>query len=280
VAGRLKHNAVALCDACEMTEIADIAQALHAAETTRTAIAPLRETFGLAVDDVETGYAIQTINTERGVAAGRRITGRKIGLTSLAVQQQLGVDRPDFGVLFADMEFGEGDPLPMSRLIQPKAEAEVAIVLEHDLLAGRHHTFNDIVKATAYALASIEIVDSRITDWNIKFIDTVSDNASSGLYVLSGRPVPLRKVDLAAIPMTMMVNDQEVSQGSGAACLGHPINAARWLANALSSRGVDLYAGDVIMTGALGPMKPIGPGDRITANFGAFGTVSTSVSGA
>jgi 2-keto-4-pentenoate hydratase len=259
-------------------QAAALADALHAAETSRTPIAPLRETSGLAETAVDAGYAIQAVNTARALAAGRRITGRKIGLTSVAVQQQLGVSQPDFGCLFEDMEFSEGIEIPMSRLIQPKAEAEVAIVLERDLPAGRMHSFADIVRATAFALPAIEIVDSRIADWNIKFLDTVADNASSGLYVLGGRPMPLHTVDVRAIPMAMQINGEQVSTGAGAACFGHPLNAARWLANALSSRGVALNAGDVIMTGALGPMKAITPGDTVVADFGPLGTVTTMLS--
>jgi 2-keto-4-pentenoate hydratase len=255
-----------------------LADALYTAAKTRKVIAPLRETSGLSETDVFSGYAVQNLNTQRAIAEGRRVTGRKIGLTSVAVQQQLGVDQPDFGCLFDDMEFSEGIEIPMSRLIQPKAEAEVAIVLDRDLPAGRQHSFADIIRATAFALPAIEIVDSRIADWNIKFLDTVADNASSGLYVLGGRPMPLSAVDVRAIPMSMAVNGVEVSTGGGAACLGHPLNAARWLANALSSRGVGLFAGDVIMTGALGPMKPIAAGDTIVADFGPLGSVTTMMS--
>jgi 2-keto-4-pentenoate hydratase len=255
-----------------------LADALHHAELSRVPIQALRETTGLSATDVDAGYAVQNVNTERALAAGRRITGRKIGLTSVAVQQQLGVDQPDFGCLFDDMEFAEGIDIPMGRLIQPKAEAEVAIVLDRDLAAGQRHSFADIVRATAFALPAIEIVDSRIADWNIKFLDTVADNASSGLYVLGGRPIPLSAVDVRAIPMSMSINGSEVSTGSGSACLGHPLNAARWLANALSERGVGLYAGDVIMTGALGPMRAIAPGDHVTADFGPLGTVTTTMS--
>jgi 2-keto-4-pentenoate hydratase len=258
-------------------KIAAAAAALWDAGSSRAPIAPLRDTYGFSPTDVDTGYAVQQIITDRRLAAGARITGRKIGLTSVAVQQQLGVDQPDFGTLFEDMEFGDGVPLPMSRLIQPRAEAEVALVLEHDLPAGRHHSFADIVRATAFALPAIEIVDSRIAEWSIKFVDTVADNASSGLYVLGGRPVPLTAVDVRAIPMSMSINSVEVSTGGGAACLGHPLHAARWLANALSERGVGLKAGDVIMTGALGPMKPIAVGDIISADFGPLGSVTTSV---
>lgn len=255
--------------------IEQAAQALRTATESRVPGPALRDQFGFDPTDVATGYAIQEINTKLSIAAGRRVTGRKIGLTSVAVQQQLGVDQPDFGTLFDDMEFGEGVPVPMSRLIQPRAEAEVAIVLEHDLPAGRMHSFADMVRATAFALPAIEIVDSRIADWNIKFVDTVADNASSGLYVLGGRPVPLSAVDVRSIPMTMSINGEQVSSGSGAACLGHPLHAARWLANALSSRGVALRAGDVIMTGALGPMKSIALGDTIVADFGQLGSITT-----
>ena len=255
-----------------------IADALEHATHSRSPIAALRDTYGLSSTDVVSGYAVQEELTRRAVAGGRRITGRKIGLTSVAVQQQLGVDQPDFGCLFADMEFAEGIEIPLGRLIQPKAEAEVAIVLDRDLPPGREHSFADIVRATAFALPAIEIVDSRIENWNIKFVDTVSDNASSGLYVLGGRPMPLAAVDVRAIPMSMSINGTEVSTGSGAACLGHPLNAARWLANALSFRGVGLFAGDVIMTGALGPMKTVEAGDVIEANFGPLGTVTTMMS--
>ena len=259
-------------------EVLTVADALNLAMQSRQPIAPLRDTYRLTPTDVDSGYAVQAELTRRAVASGRRITGRKIGLTSIAVQQQLGVDQPDFGCLFEDMEFSEGVEIPMSRLIQPKAEAEVALVLAHDLPAGRRHSFADIIRAIAFALPAIEIVDSRIAQWNIKFVDTVADNASSGLYVLGGRPMPLWSVDVRSIPMTMAINGVEASTGGGAACLGHPVNAARWLANAMSERGVGLVAGDVIMTGALGPMKTVEAGDVIEANFGPLGTVTTMMS--
>jgi 2-keto-4-pentenoate hydratase len=236
---------------------------------------PVRDTVGTATD-IDVGYAIQQINADLDLGAGRRISGRKIGVTSKAVQEQIGVDQPDFGTLFVDMEFGDGIEIPMGRLIQPRAEAEVALVLEHDLDRGEH-SFADIVRATAFALPSIEVVDSRITGWDIRIVDTVADNASCGVYVLGGRPVSLDRVDLRTIPMSMSINDVEVSTGSGGACLGHPLHAARWLADVMCARGTPLRAGDVVMTGALGPMKPIVAGDSITATFGDLGTVTTLV---
>lgn len=258
--------------------IEDAARRLREAAETGVAIDPIRDLVGTATD-VDTGYAIQQINTDLAIAAGRRVSGRKIGLTSLAVQAQIGVDQPDFGTLFVDMEYGDGVEMPWSRLMQPKAEAEVALVLEHDLDRGEH-SHADILRATAFALPSIEVVGSRIRDWNIRFVDTVADNASCGLYVLGSRPVSLDRVDLRSIPMTMSVNGAEASTGGGAACLGNPLHAARWLADTMCARGTPLRAGDVVMTGALGPMAPFGPGDTVHATFGDLGEVTTSASAA
>jgi 2-keto-4-pentenoate hydratase len=256
--------------------IASAAAQLRTATESATTCAPVREIVGTSTD-IDVGYAIQQVNTDIDIAAGRRISGRKIGVTSKAVQAQIGVDQPDFGTLFVDMEFGDGVDVPVSRLLQPRAEAEVALVLAHDLDRGEH-SFADIIRATAFALASIEIVDSRIEGWDISIVDTIADNASCGLYVLGGRPVPLDRVDLRTIVMSMAINDVEVSSGIGSACLGHPLHAARWLANTMCARNTPLRAGDVVMTGALGPMKPIVAGDTITATFGDLGTVTTHVS--
>lgn len=246
---------------------------LRAAAESRVACPPIRDLLGTE-SDIDVGYAVQEINTQADLAAGRRVAGRKIGITSKAVMEQVGVDQPDFGTLFVDMEYGDGVPIEDGRLMQPRAEAEVALVLEHDLDRGVH-SFNDIIRATAYALPSIEIVDSRIADWNIRIVDTVGDNASCGLYVLGGKPVPLRDIDLRTIPMRMDIDGMTESTGEGAACLGHPLHATRWLADVMSSRGTPLRAGDVVMTGALGPMKPIAAGSSVVCDFGPLGTVTT-----
>lgn len=252
------------------------ARQLRTAATSSTVCAPVRDIVGTATD-IDAGYAIQQINTDLDIAAGRRVSGRKIGVTSKAVQEQIGVDQPDFGTLFADMEYGDGIELPADRLLQPRAEAEVALVLDHDLDKGEH-SFADIIRATAFALPSIEIVDSRIAGWDIRIVDTVADNASCGLYVLGGKPVALHDVDLRTIAMSMSIDGTEVSSGVGAACLGHPLHAARWLADTMCARNTPLRAGDVVMTGALGPMQPIGPGQTVTASFGDLGIVTTHVS--
>jgi len=254
--------------------IEEAAAALRRAAAMGTPCPPVRDLVG-AADDLDSGYAIQEINTAVDLAAGRRVSGRKIGLTSSAVQAQIGVDRPDFGTLFVDMEYGDGVEVPPSRLLQPRVEAEVALVLERDLDAAPHG-FAEIIRAVAFALPALEIVDSRIAGWDIRLVDTVADNASCGLYVIGGRPVRLGDVDLRTLAMRMDVNGVEISSGEGSACLGHPLQAARWLADTLSERGIPLRAGDVVMTGALGPMRPVAAGDTVVADLGALGSVSTS----
>ena len=244
---------------------------LMAAVRSGQAIAPLRDR--LAATSQEAAYAVQEVNTQAWLAEGRRLVGRKIGLTSLAVQAQLGVDQPDFGMLFADMAVGDGELVALGRLIQPKVEAEVALVIGRDLTHERH-TYADLIRATEYALPAIEIVDSRIENWNIKFVDTVADNASSGLFVLGGRPVSLSDIDLTACAMEMKRGDEVVSRGNGRACLGSPLNAAVWLADVMVRCGRPLLAGDIVLTGALGPMVAVRPGERFDVSIDGLGTVS------
>jgi len=248
-----------------------IAQALVAAAATRTPIAPLRDRVpGL---DADLAYAIQDANTQAAVAAGRRLVGRKIGLTSLAVQQQLGVDRPDYGMLFADMAIGDGEPVELARLIQPKVEAEVALVLGRDL---RHekHTYADLIRATEYVLPAIEIVDSRIERWDIRYVDTVADNASSGLFVLGSTPRRLTAVDLTACAMRMMRGAEVVSSGNGRACLGSPLTAAVWLADVMVRCGRPLLAGDIVLSGALGPMVAASGPAQYDASIEGLGSLA------
>ncbi|GAA2778581.1 2-keto-4-pentenoate hydratase [Crossiella cryophila] len=252
---------------------ADIAKAANAlAEAARTGIAcpPVRSLF--ADGDVTAAYAVQRVNVTAAVAGGRRITGRKIGLTNPAVQRQLGVDQPDFGALFADAEVGDRGVIAPGRLLQPKVEAEVALILDRDL-PGTGHRPEDIRRAVRYVLPALEIVDSRIAGWDISFVDTVADNASAGLYVL-GTPVLLGDLDLRAVAMSMSRNGQEVSTGLGANCLGDPLLAAAWLANTLAALGDPVRAGDVVLTGALGPVVNAVPGDQFTAEISGIGGVS------
>ncbi|MFI8351792.1 2-keto-4-pentenoate hydratase [Streptomyces cyaneofuscatus] len=252
------------------------------AEAARTGVpcAPVRSLLPEdTAADIEAAYAVQRLNVERGITAGRRLVGRKIGLTSPAVQRQLGVDQPDFGALFADMAVPEGQPIAPGRLLQPKVEAEVALVLGTDL-PHRDPTVADLLRATAFALPALEIVDSRIAGWDITIVDTVADNASCGLYVLGGTPVPLDRVDLRAVTMTLTRNGETVSEGTGADCLGSPLTAALWLASTLAGLGDPLRAGDTVLTGALGPMTVAAEGDEFTAHIEGLGTVGTSFASA
>lgn len=222
--------------------------------------------------DTAAAYAVQQINTRHWLAAGRRLVGRKIGLTSQAVQRQLGVNQPDYGMLFADMEVADSEEISLARVLQPKVEAEVALVLEQDL-TGEHLTLVELIHAIAYALPAIEVVGSRVANWDIRIVDTIADNASSGLYVLGGSPRVLREVDLRLCGMTLERRGEPVSNGAGVACLGSPLNSALWLARQMASLGVPLQAGDVILTGALGPMVGVVPGDVFEARICGLGSV-------
>lgn len=236
-----------------------------------SAVSPLRD--ALDPTDAAGAYSVQAINTAYWQNQGRRIVGRKVGLTAKSVQVQLGVDQPDFGVLFDDMAIADGSTLDQSRAIQPKAEAEVAIVLSANL-ADPNTTVADVIAATRHAVAAIEVVDSRIADWKITFADTVADNGSSAFYVLGRERKPLEGLDLYTCGMALEVNGAIASIGAGAACLGHPLEAAAWLARTLAANGEALCAGDVILTGALGPMVALAPGDHVEAKIGGLGSVS------
>jgi 2-keto-4-pentenoate hydratase len=247
-----------------------IAAQLAEAQRSRQPIDPVRDTIAAA--DAATAYAIQRVNADARCAAGERIVGRKIGLTSPAVQRQLGVDQPDFGTLFASMAYGDNQPMPLASLIQPKVEAEIALVLERDLTHERH-THADLIGATAFALAAIEVVDSRIRNWDIRFTDTVADNASSALFVLGSHPVTLRELDLTACAMTLAHEGEVLSRGEASACLGNPLNAAQWLADLMVQLGTPLRAGDIVLTGALGPMVSVTRPGTFTAQIDGLGSV-------
>lgn len=252
-------------------QLQEAAASLREAARTGQWIAPLRETY--AGIDGAAAYAIQKINVDRRLAEGRRIVGRKIGLTAKAVQAQLGVDQPDFGILLDDMACNEDGVIDIGRLLQPKLEAELAFVLARDLDSPGTFGIDEVAKATAYVVPALEIVDSRIIDWDITITDTVADNASSGLFVLGSRRTMLGDNDLEALTMVLQREDEEVSVGRGADCLGNPLNAIAWLADTARDFGDPLRAGDIVLSGALGPMTPVLPGALYIATIGELGTV-------
>jgi 2-keto-4-pentenoate hydratase len=251
-------------------ELEDAARLIRAAYK-NGAVHPLREY--LEPTDAAGAYAVQAINTRFWESQGRRIVGRKAGLTAKAVQQQLGVDQPDFGVLFDDMRVSDGGRLSPDQCLQPKAEAEIAFVLGADLPSAET-TPDQVAAAVASVHAAIEIVDSRIADWKITFADTVADNGSSAFFVLAETGLPVAGLDLEGAAMEMTINGAVVSTGIGSAALGNPLNAAAWLARTLAERGEPLKAGDVLLAGALGPMVALSPGDHVECRVGGIGACS------
>lgn len=253
--------------------VARLAARLRDAHASGTPIAPVRDELSDA--GVQGAYDVQVTNTMMWQTAGRRLVGRKIGLTSEAVQRQLGVDQPDFGALFADMSLVDGEPVPTGAVLQPRVEAEAALVLSHDLVRP-DLTINELIRSIDAVYASIEVVGSRIAGWDISILDTIADNASSGMFVLGTRPVRPADIELRDVRMSMTIDGAVVSSGVGSNCLGHPCRAALWLARRLAALGTPLLAGDVVMTGAMGPMVPLEPGQAVTASIEGLGTVSTS----
>ncbi len=250
--------------------IQQAAELLRGAAISGTPVTPVRDL--ISAGGVDAAYAVQDVNTRHYLDSGRRLVGRKIGLTSLAVQRQLGVDQPDYGMLFADMDVPEGIPISLNQVIQPKVEAEIAIVIGRDLLYP-DLTTAEMIRAVEYVVPAIEIVDSRVANWDIRIWDTVADNASSGLFVLGAVPRKLEALDLRECGMVMEIKSEPVSVGAGIACLGSPITASLWLARVMARVGRPLLEGDVILSGALGPMAGVSRGDVVEARINGVGTV-------
>lgn len=251
-------------------KITELATRLRIATETGRGCQPLRN--DLPTLDLDAAYAVQETNTQYWLEGGRRLVGRKIGLTSKTVQTQLGVDQPDFGMLFADMAIPDGEEIAASAVMQPKIEGEVAFVLDQGLTV-ENPTIAEVTKAIGYATAAIEVVGSRIANWDISIVDTIADNASSGLFVLGNERHTLADFDSRLCGMVVENRGEPLSVGAGAACLGNPLNAVIWLAREMVERGRPLSAGDIIMSGALGPMVPVTPGEVYEVRISGLGSV-------
>lgn len=251
--------------------IHELAAALAQAESERQPIAPFTDAYPEMTP--EEAYSIQLAVLARKLQQGQRVVGKKIGLTSKAIQQMFGVNQPDYGHLLDTMAIADGGDAPMSRLLQPKVESEIAFVLKRDL-QGPGLTAADVLAATDYVVPALEIIDSRIRDWKIKLADTIADNASSGLFVVGTNKTKVDNLDLRLIGMALEKNGELALTAAGAAVLGHPANAVAWLANRMAELGVSARAGEVMLSGSLAAALPVAQGDVVTAHFAQLGTVS------
>jgi len=241
------------------------------ATASRAPVAPLRNRLeGMTVAD---SYQVQTAQLEHHVAAGRVLAGRKVGLTSLAMQQQLGVDSPDFGFFFEDMVHYDGDSIPASTFIQPKVEPEFGFVLKESL-QGPGVTLEQAAAAIDAVYPAIEIIDSRITDWDIKLVDTIADNASCGAIAVGSTPLDVDPADLLNVTCALVIDGETLGSGTGADVMGDPIAPLVWLANVLGEEGVALEAGQLILPGSFTKAEPVTAGSTAVADFGPLGSLT------
>jgi 2-oxopent-4-enoate/cis-2-oxohex-4-enoate hydratase len=245
---------------------------LYEALRARRTVAPLMSRVpDITIDDA---YGISLRFLSRRLESGEKVVGKKIGVTSKAVQSMLGVYQPDFGYLTDRMQYEPDGEMPIgSTMIQPRAEGELAFLLKKDL-QGPGVTPNDVVAATECVMPCFEIVDSRIEGWKIKICDTVADNASSGQFLVGKERVDPRKVDFVTCGMVVEKNGEVLSTGAGAAALGSPLNCVAWLANTLGRYGTPLRAGEIVLSGSLVPLEPVKPGDVMRVLVGGIGSAS------
>ena len=255
------------------TRIEELANALYQAELKRSPIVPLTEKYPDLTP--EEAYYVQLSWVKLKEKDGAQIAGKKIGLTSKAMQTMLGVNEPDYGHLFDYMMISDNETFDTEELLQPRIEAEVAFILNQDL-KGPGVTVADVLAATKYVVPAIEIIDSRIENWKIKLPDTIADNGSSSRVVLGSKVTPVEGLDLQLMGMVLEKNGQQINTGAGAAALGHPAYAIAWLANKLSQFGITLKAGEVVLPGAVAAAVNVKKGDFITAHFSGIGSVSVS----
>ena len=253
------------------TSVGSFAEALQRAESDRRQVPPLTADGPVTIDDA---YAVQLANVARRVASGERIVGKKVGLTAKAMQRMLGVESPDYGHLFEAMQVPDGGSMPASELMQPRVEAEIAVILARPL-RGPGLTDLDVLAALEAIVPAIEIIDTRITDWKITLADTIADNGSSARFVLGAKRSGPLGIDLRTAGMVLEKNGETVGTGAGAAVLGaQPLRAVAWLANTLAAFGVTLEAGEIVLPGALSAAVPVAAGDTVRADFGILGSAT------
>lgn len=255
-----------------MANLTDVADALFEAYTTLEPIAPPRELISnLGIADA---YAIQQHQERAFEAAGHTVAGRKIGLTSLAMQEQLGVDSPDFGFFTDKLSYAPGTPVPVGRFISAKVEPELGFKLNKDLGTGA--TFDEVVNAVESVHLAVEIIDSRVRNWDITLVDTIADNASCGAVVVDPSPANIPLDKLTEVPATMYVDGAPAGSGTGAAVMGHPLRPLEWLATTLGEMDVPLKAGQIILTGSFCGATPVAAGQKLVVDYGEFGTLEVS----
>lgn len=253
--------------------VEQIADTLLEAERSKQAVPPITSQYSDL--NVTEAYKVQLEILKRKLSDGRTVIGKKVGLTSQAMQKMLGVNEPDYGHLLDDMKIPHNGKVKVSDLLSPKIEAEIGFILGEDL-QGPNVTFLDVLMATKYVVPTLEIIDSRIADWKIGLVDTVADNGSSALVVVGEQMTEIAGIDLRSVGMILSKNGEMVATGSGAAALGHPAHAVAWLANKLHEFGISLKAGELILPGALSAAVAVKEGDTITAQFGPVGSVTVT----
>lgn len=255
-------------------DLAQIAASLRRAEADRCPVLPPSSTFTLSISDA---YTIQRRNTQLRLNAGERIVGRKVGLTSAAMQQQLGVDQPDFGVLFEAMVLPSGSDVALSELVAPRIEAEFAFRIAESL--SHEVDQQSVMDAVSHVMLALEIIDSRVSDWQIGIGDTIADNASSARVVV-GPEVPATPALLASLPeivLELQADGEPLTSGAGSAVMGHPLTAVVWLLNALAQQGDGLRSGDIVLAGAVHASVPLLPGRTLTATCSALPDVTVHI---
>lgn len=256
----------------DQAQLQAVADSLKNAYDTRVGVTPPR----LTITDMTVGdaYAIQQLQEQAFIAAGHTVVGRKIGLTSLAMQQQLGVDSPDFGFFTDKLLFSPDQPVAVDRFLAAKVEPELGFKLARDLPAGA--TLEEALEAIESVHLAVEIIDSRVRDWDIQLVDTIADNASCGAVIMDPNPAAISLAELADVPAAMFINGDKVGAGQGSDVMGHPVKPIVWLADTLHEMGTRLRAGDIILSGSFCGAAPVASNQEVVIDYGAYGKLHTT----